>query len=62
VGGKFLLCRLEDAKPHPFRIALPFLVSPRLGQLANPIDAQGSLWKRPDGVTSSGLYHAKRRK
>src|SRR5579862_8833224 len=32
VGGKLLLRRFENTKPHPLWIALPLLVSPRLGQ------------------------------
>jgi hypothetical protein len=37
MGGKLLLGGLENAKPHPLGIALPFQISLRLGQNDRPM-------------------------
>jgi hypothetical protein len=39
MGGEFLLGRLENPQPHPFRVALPSLYSLCLRQNQSPGDA-----------------------
>jgi hypothetical protein len=50
MGGKFLLRGLENAKPHPFGIALPFQSSLCLGQISRSMMVSGRMYHVPVGL------------